>query len=213
MPAQVLDDLMLVYQNKRALPAACVFVLREKGNVRVADHIEVTSPDGSTSFRFNWRVIEAWTVSADELLATGDPGLVPWATLGRTALPAEPFLTECRRVVEERAPKEDVEPLLTVTGILARLRYDREVIDAIFLGSKGMLGIESPLIDEWREEGEIRGMRKMLLRVLRARFGALPADLEARVWAITEIGVLDSLAEASGASANLDPFLQHLPPA
>ena len=149
VPAQLVDDVMLIYQDKRVMPDAVVFVLKEKGRVEIADHTEVSSPTGRSRFRIDWQVVRMWEQSGDDLLAVGDPGLVPWAVLGRTTRPAEAFLTECRRVVEERAPAEDVNALLTVAGVFANLRYDEKVIEAIFLARDGMIRIESPIIERW----------------------------------------------------------------
>ena len=41
--------------------------------------------------------------------------------------------------------------------------------------------VQSQQVLEWMAEGEVRSQTRSLLRVLRARFGALPADLEAAI--------------------------------
>src|SRR5215813_13863992 len=41
--------------------------------------------------------------------------------------------------------------------------------------------VQSQQVLEWMAEGEVRGQVRSLLRVLRARFGTLPADLEAAI--------------------------------
>ena len=105
VPRQLIDDVMLTFQTKQAMPDLYLFVLKPKGNLRVDSSFEMTSPGGSATIRVTWQVIEAWTLSADDLLAKEEPGLVPWAMLGQTALPPEAFLTECRRIVEEKTPR------------------------------------------------------------------------------------------------------------
>ena len=50
---------------------------------RVAESVSRASHDGETRVRVDWRIVELWKVPADELLAAGDPGLIPWVPLTR----------------------------------------------------------------------------------------------------------------------------------
>lgn len=207
--AQLLDDLMLVYQSKRAVPDFIVFVLKEKGNVRIADRIAVASPAGLARFEASWRVVEAWTLSGDDLLASGDPAAVPWATLGTTALPPAAFLTECRRVVEENAPPTEVEPLLTVSEIFAGLQYGALLSRAIFERGRSM--IESPVLDEWAEEFAAETTKKLTLQTLTKRFGSVPHDIEVRLRAIPDTATLEPLNWDAFACPDLNTFRAKLP--
>jgi len=53
---------------------------------------------------------------------------------------------------------------------------------------------EASFIEEWIQEGEARGARQMLLRLLRKRFGELPATAVARLEA-ADLAACEALAE------------------
>jgi hypothetical protein len=63
----LLDDVMLVYQDRQELPDVLILVLRPKGQVEVADHLSLRSHGGLTDLRVSWRVVELWNVPASEL--------------------------------------------------------------------------------------------------------------------------------------------------
>ncbi|MHB1423762.1 MAG: hypothetical protein ACYC3I_11320, partial [Gemmataceae bacterium] len=72
----------------------------------------------------SWTVIEMWTLSAEELLAANDIGLVPWVPLARTTLPPEELVRRCRERIDQQAKPEEHTNLLTVTRVKASLRYN-----------------------------------------------------------------------------------------
>jgi hypothetical protein len=93
---QVRGDLRLVRQVRGALVDAVVICLSPKGDYRVPESAEEESPLGWSSERLRWKVVEAWTLSAEDLLAAQDVGVVPWATLARYDGPPEVLLQRCR---------------------------------------------------------------------------------------------------------------------
>src|SRR5262245_22843188 len=123
-PADLLDDLMLVYLNRRVLPDVLVLVLAPKGNVTLAESLVLQSPGGLSELGGKWRPVPLWTLSATDLLATQDPGVMPWATLAHIDGPPEPVLQECRRVIDEKARPDEKVNLLAVCQVLGRLRYN-----------------------------------------------------------------------------------------
>jgi len=50
---------------------------------------------------------------------------------------------------------------------------------------------ESPTVNEWKQEGEVEGLRRTLRRLLERRFGPLPQELLERIAAISELDRLD----------------------
>jgi hypothetical protein len=57
-------------------------------------------------------------------------------------------------------------------------------------------------------EGEVKGQVRSLLRVLRARFGTLPADLEAAIQAQSDLAQLDLWLDAASTATTLTDFRQ-----
>ena len=78
---QLTRDLMLVYLDRGELPEAVTLVLRPKGEYRVPSRRSLRSRRGLSSCNVRWRVVELWTLPAEELLAAKDVGLIPWVPL------------------------------------------------------------------------------------------------------------------------------------
>jgi hypothetical protein len=68
-------------------------------------------------------VVELWTVPAEDLLATGDVGLIPWVPLAQFDGPPDLIFRECRARIDHDAQPEEHENLLAVSQVLAGLRY------------------------------------------------------------------------------------------
>src|SRR5262249_6903350 len=69
---QTVRDALLVYLNYRVAPDGLVLVLRPKGRFRVPASVTLPGEEGWSELNLRWRVVELWTVPAEELLATGE---------------------------------------------------------------------------------------------------------------------------------------------
>ena len=65
------------------VPELIVLFLHEKGNVPAADSVELRSRRGLTKWDLSWKAVKLWEVPAEELLAMGDVGLIPWLILDK----------------------------------------------------------------------------------------------------------------------------------
>jgi hypothetical protein len=207
---QVFDDIALFRLGSRILPEVVVLFLSPRGRRRCADSMVGRSRRGGTVCRVSWRIIKLWEVPADELLAGRDIGLVPWVPLARFAAPPERMIRRCRARIEEDAKPNEKENLLAVTQFLARLRYNDETLFQILGGRKAM--IESPLLqelkEEWTREGEIRA----LLTFLTGRFGAKAESLEIELKSIDDEAHLRELVKHAAKCRNLAAFRKMLSP-
>lgn len=73
---------------------------------------------------------------------------------------------------------------------------------------QGFNVVQSQQVLEWMAEGEVRGKVSLLMRVLRARFGALPVDLETAIQTQTDLTQLDLWGDTAATAATLDAFRQ-----
>src|SRR5207253_5272497 len=112
---QVLRDSMLVFLDRDRLLEALTLVLQPRGNFRITGSAEFQSRRGLSQWRARWRVVELWMLSAEELLAANDIGLIPWVPLAQFKGPPEPVLQQCRERIEEHAAAEERANLLVVT--------------------------------------------------------------------------------------------------
>ena len=197
---QVVRGTMLVYLDRHVLPEALTIILRPRGNFRVVSPREVVSRQAWTRLQTSWRVVELWTLSAVELLAAKDVGLIPWVPLTHFEGPPEPILQQCRELIDTHAPAEEKANLLAVSQVLTRLRYNNQGLLSIFGGSRTM--IESPLIQELMAETK----HKDILRFLAARFGPIPKDLATALQNIQDTERLDNLVEWAGLCPDLEAF-------
>ena len=191
MGKQLTGDLMLVYLDRGQLPEAVTLVLRPKGKYRIPRSRNLRSRHGLSSCRLKWRVVELWTIPAEDLLQAQDVGLIPWVPLTDFPDPPETMIQRCREAIEQHAPPGEKANLLAVTQVLTYLRYNDVGLLTILGGRKVML--ESPLIDELVMEkyGELLTERTReatretacetahqdIVTVLEARFGDVPRDL------------------------------------
>jgi hypothetical protein len=201
---QVVRDAMAVYLDRHVLPEVLTLVLHPKGQVRVSGAEELTSRRGWTRLACAWRVVELWTLPATSLLAMDDVGVLPWVPLAQSDQPPEVLLRACRERIDRLAAPEEHANLLAVAQVLARLRYNDPGLLSIFGGSQAM--IESPLIQELMAQ---RG-HKDIVRVLAARFGSVPPEIEAAVRAIQDESRLDALLDGAALCPDLEAFRQRL---
>jgi hypothetical protein len=201
---QALRDLLLVYLIRNEVPNVLVLVLRPKGQLRVPDHARRPSADAVTELGGRWRVVELWTIPAEPVLAAADPGMIPWVPLMQAAEPPEVVLRRCREVIDQHAPPEEHDQLITVTQVFTRLRYKDPNLLSI-LGAKTVM-IESPLIREIVAEST----HKHILKFLATRFGPVPPELEAEVRSILDESVLDAAIELAAFSSDRDHFAAEL---
>lgn len=75
--SQTLEDILIVRLEKQRLPEVVCVVLKQRGHVAVSGHVGETSAHGLTRLAADWRVVRLWELDADDLLASGDIGLVP----------------------------------------------------------------------------------------------------------------------------------------
>jgi hypothetical protein len=109
---------MLVYLDRGELPEAVTLVLRPKGKYRIPRRWNLRSRLGLSACSLKWHIVELWTVRAEELLKTGDVGLIPWVPLTDFPDPPETMIRRCRDAIEERAPSEVRADSLAVSQVL-----------------------------------------------------------------------------------------------
>lgn len=174
---QAVRDMALVYLDRGIVPEVLILVLHPKGNRQAADSADLHSARGWTRWQVAWKVVELWTVPAEDLLAAGDVGLIPWVPLAHFEGSPEPILSQCRARIDRDAPAEEHENLLAVTQVLAGLRYNDPRLFQLLGGREAM--IESPVLQELKaewtreaaREATREAQRRAIIDFLVARFG------------------------------------------
>jgi len=216
---QLRGGLTLVLKDRGVLPDALALVLRPKGQFRVPEGCTVQSGLGWSELQARWKVVELWTLPAGELLATQNPGLMPWVPLTDFEGPPEPIIERCREVIDD-APEAERVNLLAVTQVLTRLRYNDFGLLRLLGGHRVM--IESPLIQEivaeavakgkaeGKAEGGAQATRDAILTVLLTRFGAVPAQLRTLLEERVGVERIEELLSLAVRCHDLEEFRTHL---
>jgi hypothetical protein len=187
-------------------------VLHPKGNYEAPEEVELASPLGLSRCTIRWKVVELWTLSAEDLLQAGDVGLVPWVPLAKFDGPPEQVVRRCREIIDRAAPSDEHKNLLAVTQVMTGLRYNDPGLLKLLGGTQAML--ESPLIEgivaERVQEVVAHSLHDAILTALERRFGSVPADLEAEVRKVVEEQRLRELNGEAAVCADLESFRAHL---
>jgi hypothetical protein len=200
---QVQDDIRLVRQARAVLPEALVLCLCPRGDYRVPQQAEEKSTLGWTTESLSWKVVELWTLSAEELLAAPNVGVVPFASLAHYDGPPEVLLQRCRDRIEREGGAQ-VENLLAVAQVYARLHFDKPEWLGI-LGGRKML-IEFPIIQEIGAEFARAARVKTILLVLSARFGEVSSTVAAGLEQVKDEEGLTRLTGHAATCTNLQNF-------
>jgi hypothetical protein len=208
VPSQAVRDTALVYLARDIVPEVVVLFLHPKGNVEAAGSVALRSRRGLTKWDLSWRAVKLWEVPAAALLATGDVGVIPWVPLAQFDGSPEPIVRECRARIEQFAPPGEQENLLAVTQFLARLRYNDEMLFKILGGRKAM--IESPVLQELKEEWTRETVIDDLMTFLVGRFGAKAEALKIDLQAIDDEARLKELIKHAATCRTLSAFRKQL---
>lgn len=201
---QVMRDVVMTWMARRVVPDVLVLVLHPRGRVRVQSQAEYVSDLGTTRLAVQWRVVELWEQPAEALLKTGDVGLIPLAPLTKFDGLPETLLRECRAKIDAHGLPDEHENLLSVTQVMASLRFDRLLVQSILGGSLKMT--EFPLIVELRAEIRHDAIRDFL----KGRFGEVPDDVIRGLESITKDKHLRELTRQSGSCKSIDAFRKHM---
>src|SRR5437899_1820727 len=131
---------------------------------------------------FRYEVVRLWNRPASQLLR-GGPGAMPLAVLGKlpAKVPTEDALAEVVRAIDRRlvasVPPAEVVRAMTATFVLSGLRIPTDNAVRLFRGFHSMR--ESSTYQYILREGEVEGLRKVLLRQGRKKLG--PADEQTRM--------------------------------
>jgi predicted transposase YdaD len=207
---QIVRKQMLVYLERKVLPEVLALILSRKpgGKLRAPAKIDLYSRLGFSQLQARWRVVELWKLSAEELLAAGDVGLIPWVPLTHYPGPPEVLLGQCRDRIDRQAQPQERVNLLAVTQVMASMLYNDQQLMTILGGSQIM--IESPLLNEMLAKATVQDRQEVILEILADRFSAVPEEIAAAVRTIHDFAKLKGLVRAAYSCRTLKAFREHL---
>jgi hypothetical protein len=208
---QAARDAALVWLDRGVVPEVVTLVLHPKGQFRISGQWQLSSRRGLTRLACNWTVVELWTLSAEELLALNDVGVIPWVPLARTELPPEELLRQCRQRIDQQAKPEELQNLLAVTQVMTSVRYNELALLSILGGNTMGWFLETPLMQKVLSERIRDELQGAIVDVLRDKFAEVPEELAVKVRAIQDVQQLRQLISVAARCSDLDAFRAQLP--
>ena len=221
-----MGDRMVLYhvlaRTQYQLPVlSCVIYLRQDGTVPQPPH-RWQAADGRVTNEFHYLVIEVANMTAEELRAFGEIGLLPMLPLNRDGA--------SRQAVEEMFTALQVAgnlDLLQIGQLIASLAFgDRRAADQewVFRRYRQMYDRlqEAPLYKEMMrlasekarqeglQEGQLRATREMLLSIVEARFPKLLGLTKRLASTIDQTSVLQTLILNISRASKLKEARQYL---
>jgi hypothetical protein len=197
---QALDDMTLAYAALGQLPELLILILRPRGQFRIGVQHGVRSRPGLSRLEAGWRAVELWTLSAEEFLAEGDVGVVPWVPLMEFNGPPEALLERCAAKIDAEAHAKDRADLFAVSQVIGGLRFAEPELLSLLGGQQAM--IESPVLQKLIAER----FHSVILDVLKDRFGSIPRDVTRHLGAILDEKRLRKLILLAGKCPDLQAF-------
>ena len=143
-------------------------------------------------------------MSAEEFLATGDVGVVPWVPLMQFDGQPETLLERCAEKIERKARPKDRADLLAVSEVMTGLRFPDPEMLSFFGGLETM--IESPLLEK------LMAMRAhdLILDSLKLRFGSVPREITKHLREVVEERKLHDSNRVANTCSDLEVFREKL---
>jgi hypothetical protein len=201
---QAMDDLTLAYSALGHLPEMLMLVLRPKGTFRIAGKHAIQSRLGLSRLEATWRTVELWTLSAEEFLAEGDVGILPWVPLMEMSDSPEAVLERCAARIDGEAEEKHRADLLAIAEVMTGLRFPASEFLTFFAGKQTM--IESPVVQRWKAEA----IHKVIIALLKNRFKTVPRDVSKQLREILDEEKLTALNVLAGQCPDLDAFREAL---
>ncbi len=209
---QILEAILLVRLARRTFPDALLVLLKPAGQASVTGETRIATPGGTVAGILRWHVIRLWEFQAEDLFALNDVGLAPWIPLTQTTQADELFLARCRDLIDTQAPPEELEEMRVVTAVLGGVRYNKRLLETIFLGGRKL--IDSPILNEAVKEltdrARISALRDNIFQILEEQFGPLPPDIVEQVTLVADEKQLRNLTRRACAAPDLETFVANL---
>jgi hypothetical protein len=132
--SQIRRDLAIVLLSRGVIPDIIVIVLFPKGNLRIEPEQVAVSANQLTELSLKVHVVNLWTISAEEMIATGDVALLPWAPLAHFEGSPRELVQECIHRIEDQAPPPERENLLGIARVMVDERYNDVELLKLFGG-------------------------------------------------------------------------------
>jgi predicted transposase YdaD len=198
LPLRLLEYNAILRRRHKVRVRSTVVLLRRQADGReLTGVLEDRESDDDTLLVFKYRIVKLWERPVDELLG-GSIGVLPLAPLADFE---EAQLSQVLDHLGERFDREapsQAGDLWAATALLMGVRYHEDAIRDLIQKVRRMRESVTYqiILEEGREEGEIREARRTLLRLGAARFGRPATSTAASIEAMEDLDTLHRMVEA-----------------
>ena len=178
-----------------------------------------------------YRVIKLWQMDPTPIFQMESPGLLPFTPL-MAGNPEQLVLKSCKKIAKTpntlAGPETKRELLTILAGLAGLVIKDKQLIPKLISEIRAMS--ENLVFDFIRDEGKVEGrmegkvegkveglqegalkeIRLGIIKVLKRRFGELPADLPRRIETLDRLQHLEDLLVEAAVRPTLGEFLEML---
>ena len=209
---------LLLHKYHEPVISTVVLLRPDADEPELSGLLERYDQTGQRTIAFNFRVVRLWQRSPEELLQ-GGLGTLPLAPLADVEADQLPDVIA---QIDQRITRE-VEPdlageLWTAIRILLGLRYDVEQVRVLLQGVRRMRESVTyqEIVNEGRAEGHIVGLvegraeeaRRLTVRLGTQRFGAPNPSIIAALDSVTDVEMLEAVADRVLTAQNWDDLLR-----
>lgn len=194
LPARLHTYNTLLERRHEAQVRSVVVLLRKAADASdLTGVLEKQFAGESPYLMFRYGVVRVWQLPVETLLS-GGLALVPLAPLGNVTEADLPGLIQRMdgRIRQEAAP-ELAGMLWTAADVLMGLRYNRALVEHVLRGIEAME--ESVTYQAIVEKGELRALRRLLLKLGTEKFGKPELSAEMALQGIADVDRLQRMGE------------------
>ncbi|OCQ99669.1 hypothetical protein BCD67_14740 [Oscillatoriales cyanobacterium USR001] len=198
VPLRMLDYWVRLYRRDRVPITKTLILLKESASARrLTDTFQVENT------QHHYRIIRLWEETPEAFLQ--NPALLPLASLCQTSSPNQ-LLGKVAEELAKIEPTTERNQIAACAEILAGLRFKKTLIKQLL---REDIMRESVIYQDILQQGEKRALKRSVLDVLEARFGAAPPDVNSRL-EVLKPEQLRGLLRVASICVTVDDFISHL---
>ena len=210
MPARMLSYFTRIFERYK-LPVHSVVIYLNPDNAEnnIPDTF-VHSINGKENLTFKYEILKFWEIDQNKIIDNNLYGLFPILPLAkyRTADEKE-NLAKCFDLVQKADIENDTlkADIYVCTGLLAGLRYPKELIDSLMkVEILEESVIYKDILNKGIEKGMEKGMEKSIIIILSTRFNDISPNLINLIYHIKDESQLNKLLKLAIKSNSLSEF-------
>ena len=210
MPGRMLSYFSRIFERYK-LPVHSVVIYLNPDNARnnIPDTF-VNSINGKENLSFKYEILKFWEIDQDKIIDNNLYGLFPILPLAKhRMIDDKENLAKCFDLVQNADIGNDKlkAEMYVCTGILAGLRYPKELIDSLMkVEILEESVIYKDILNKGIEKGMEKGMEKSIIIILSTRFNDISPNLINLIYHIKDESKLNKLLKLAIKSNSLSEF-------